>query len=310
MARFPAPWFGAILAATIALTPVVSAQAEVSIGLSVGIAPPPLPVYDQPPCPAPGYIWTPGYWAYGPDGYYWVPGTWVPAPQPNFLWTPGYWGWSDGYYHWHGGYWGPHVGYYGGIAYGFGYTGVGFYGGYWRGGSYFYNRSVANVNVTFVHNTYQRPVVMNRTVSRVAFNGGAGGIVARPTPSELAAAHESHLAPSAVQVQHEHFASTNREFLASVNHGQPAHAAVARPGSFSHAPAAPHAGNGHAATAAHPGNRLPSTGAMHGGSGHAPGAMQPGHGAGSGAPRPHAAPAQRAAPRAQHAQPRQESRER
>ena len=28
--------------------------------------------------PGPGYIWTPGYWAYDPaDGYYWVPGTWV-----------------------------------------------------------------------------------------------------------------------------------------------------------------------------------------------------------------------------------------
>ena len=40
------------------------------IGIAVSIAPPVLPVYVQPPIPAPGYIWTPGYWAYGPDGYF------------------------------------------------------------------------------------------------------------------------------------------------------------------------------------------------------------------------------------------------
>jgi hypothetical protein len=48
-----------------------------------------LPVYDQPPIPEPGYIWTPGYWAWDDDsGYYWVPGTWVLPPEPALLWTP------------------------------------------------------------------------------------------------------------------------------------------------------------------------------------------------------------------------------
>jgi hypothetical protein len=42
--------------------------------------PPPLPVYEQPPCPGPDYVWTPGYWGYGFAGYYWVPGAWVLAP--------------------------------------------------------------------------------------------------------------------------------------------------------------------------------------------------------------------------------------
>jgi WXXGXW repeat (2 copies) len=41
--------------------------AEDSTGIAVDIAPPPLPVYDQPPIPAPGYIWTPGYWAWNDD---------------------------------------------------------------------------------------------------------------------------------------------------------------------------------------------------------------------------------------------------
>ncbi len=129
------------------------------VAVSITIAPPVLPVYVQPVCPAPGYIWTPGYWAWGPDGYYWVPGTWVEAPEVGFLWTPGYWGWGDGVYLWHDGYWGPHVGFYGGVVYGFGYDGVGFAGGEWRGREFFYNSRVTNVNVTIIHNTFERNVV-------------------------------------------------------------------------------------------------------------------------------------------------------
>src|SRR5271163_4912094 len=118
------------------------------IGVSITIAPPELPVYDQPVCPGDDYIWTPGYWAWGDDGYFWVPGTWVLAPQPGFLWTPAYWGWADGSYVFYDGYWGPQIGFYGGIGYGFGYFGVGFVGGRWDGGHFFYNRSVVNVDVT------------------------------------------------------------------------------------------------------------------------------------------------------------------
>ncbi len=134
------------------LTIPVESRAQVLVGVSVRIGPPPLPLYVQPICPEPGYIWAPGYWAYGPDGYFWVPGTWVEPPEVGLLWTPGYWGWENGFYLWHAGYWGPEVGYYGGINYGFGYPGVGFFGGYWKGGAYFYNRTVTNVNVTVVRN--------------------------------------------------------------------------------------------------------------------------------------------------------------
>src|SRR5215470_1071672 len=154
--------------------------AYVSVGISVNIAPPALPVYVQPPCPAVGYIWTPGYWAWDDDDYYWVPGTWVLAPEPGFLWTPGYWGWGADVYAWHPGYWGPHVGFYGGINYGYGYTGVGFEGGYWRGGAFYYNRSVNNLGGVHVTNVYNRTVVDNITVNRVSFNGGDHGIRARP----------------------------------------------------------------------------------------------------------------------------------
>ncbi|HSB31624.1 MAG TPA: YXWGXW repeat-containing protein, partial [Candidatus Sulfobium mesophilum] len=148
-----------MLSVMMLVNPAVS-PAEVSVGISVTFAPPALPVYVQPPCPGPGYIWTPGYWAWDPDyGYYWVPGTWVLAPFPGVLWTPGYWGWSDGVFIWYEGYWGPVVGFYGGINYGFGYSGVGYDGGYWRGNAFYYNKTVNNINVTNITNVYSKTVV-------------------------------------------------------------------------------------------------------------------------------------------------------
>lgn len=216
-----------LLALLLLAMPALSSAAIV---LSIGIAPPPLPVYEQPLCPGDGYIWTPGYWAYDDaGGYFWVPGTWVLIPQPGFLWTPGYWGWGDGVFIFHQGYWGPQVGFYGGINYGFGYVGVGYEGGYWRNGAFFYNRSVNHI--TNITNVYNKTVIVNNV--HVSYNGGAGGISARPTPAEDAAEHEHHLPPIAAQVQHVQSASRNRQLFESVNHGKPAIAATARPGEFS-----------------------------------------------------------------------------
>ena len=207
---------------------------QIGIGISVRIGPPALPVYAQPVGPGPGYLWTPGYWAWNDDGgYYWVPGTWVLAPV-GMLWTPGYWGWGGGFYAWHAGYWGPHVGFYGGINYGFGYGGVGFVGGEWRGGGFFYNRAVTNVSVTNVTNVYNKTVIVNKTtVNNVSFNGGTGGVQAQATPQELAAAHEQHVPTPAAQVQHEQLAAQNKQNFASANQGKPAIAATAKPGDFS-----------------------------------------------------------------------------
>lgn len=222
-----------VLMLVVVTTPVGS-SAQVAVGVSVRFGPPVLPVYVQPPCPEPGWIWTPGYWAWGPDGYYWVPGAWVEPPVVGVLWTPGYWGFADGFYVWYPGYWGPHVGFYGGINYGFGYTGVGFVGGYWRGGNYFYNRAVTNVNVTVIHNTYVNNTVINRTVvNRVSYNGGRGGVIAQPNRFERQYAGERHIEATGTQAQHEHMASTNRSLLASNNHGRPSIAATSRAGEFS-----------------------------------------------------------------------------
>ncbi len=151
--------------------------------------PPPLPEYSQPPCPEDNDLWTPGYWDYSTTGYYWVPGAWVVAPWVGSLWTPPYWGYENGSYIRHAGYWGPHIGFYGGINYGFGYTGRGYYGAYWNHGSIEYNRTVTNVNTTIIHNVYEYKVPESRG-NRISYNGGRGGIEARPTAAELAVRRE------------------------------------------------------------------------------------------------------------------------
>jgi len=215
-----------ISAASIAVSMLVisAAPAHAGVFVSVGIAPPALPVYEQPPLPAPGFIWTPGYWAYGDAGYYWVPGVWVHPPSVGLLWTPGYWGFEGGVYGWHGGYWGPHVGFYGGVNYGFGYGGVGFFGGEWRGGVFAYNRAAANFGGVHVTNVYEdRTVIEHNTIvneGHASFNGGAG-IQAHASAAEMQAASEHHFDPTPRQAQHESFAAQDRSQLASVNHGNP-----------------------------------------------------------------------------------------
>ncbi len=218
--------------------------------MQVNEAPPPLPDYEQPPVPEEGYLWTPGYWAYAPGGYYWVPGTWVQPPRVGVLWTPGYWGFVGGAYAFHAGYWGPHIGFYGGVNYGFGYVGVGFAGGRWVGNSFAYNQSVTNINVTVVHNTYNETVVKNVAVSRTSFNGGAGGIVAAPTAQERLAAREPHVPPTPMQRQHVQEAAKNPALFAKANGGRPPIAATPKPAAF-HAPGVVGA-HGAVTPAAHP----------------------------------------------------------
>lgn len=215
------------------LTIPAQSRAQVAVGISVRFGPPPLPVYEQPVCPGEGYIWTPGYWAWDPEDedYYWVPGTWVEAPEVGLLWTPGYWGWENGAFFFHEGYWGPHVGWYGGISYGFGYFGHGYEGGRWDHDHFYYNRSVNNVNITEIHDVYNTNIV-NRNETRVSYNGGDGGIRERPSREEESYSRERHIVPVSAQNQHIQEARSNRELRASVNQGKPPIAATQRPGSF------------------------------------------------------------------------------
>jgi WXXGXW repeat (2 copies) len=191
--------------------------------------PPPLPEYTQPECPGENYIWTPGTWDYASTGYYWVPGVWVMAPFVGALWTPSYWDYESTRYRWHQGYWGPHIGFYGGINYGYGYVGRGYEGGYWNQNVFAYNRAVTNVNVTIVHNVYNHSVSVSGFGNRVSYNGGRGGINARPIPAELAVQRERPIPPVAAQVEHIRQAAGNREQFAAVNHGRPQVAVAPRP---------------------------------------------------------------------------------
>lgn len=192
--------------------------------------PPPLPDYNQPPCPGDGYIWTPGYWNYANTNYYWVPGAWTRAPYTGALWTPGFWGLLAGRYVRHPGYWGRHVGYYGGINYGHGYGGTGYEGGYWNGGHFSYNRAVTNVNTTVVHNVYNYTNITHVTnITRVSYNGGNGGVQVRPRPVEIAARREPIAPRMTTQVQHEESFRNNREQFVTPDHAHPTNLAVNRP---------------------------------------------------------------------------------
>jgi hypothetical protein len=208
------------------------AFAQIGVGVSVSFGPPALPVYEQPICPADGYLWAPGYWAYdAEDGYYWVPGTWVEPPEVGFLWTPGYWGWGDGAFLFHEGYWGSEVGFYGGINYGFGYSGAGYEGGRWEGGHFAYNTYVNHVDTAVIHNTYNVRVT-NVSENHVSFNGGSGGVDARPTTQEESYARGHHVGPVAAQAQHVEAARSNPQLRASANQGKPPIAATAKAGDF------------------------------------------------------------------------------
>lgn len=207
----------------------------VAVGVVVSFGPPPLPYYSQPLCPGPGYLWTPGYWAWDPDyGYYWVPGTWVVAPYPGALWTPGYWGWDDDAdgFAWYPGYWGPVVGFYGGIVYGYGYTGYGYAGGYWDHDRFYYNRAVNNISTTNINDFYSRRVVNNFNGSRVSYNGGRGGRIARPTRTQLEVYRERRSGAVEQQIRQRRLARSDPRQRASVNHGRPAIAATRMPGNF------------------------------------------------------------------------------
>ena len=200
--------------------PLASSFAQVDI--SVNVAPPVLPVYEQPLCPVEGYIWTPGYWGWGGGDYYWVPGVWVPPPRVGLLWTPAWWGWRNGAYVFNQGYWGPTVGFYGGINYGYGYAGNGYWGGRWEGNAFRYNTAVTRVNTNVVHNTYINNS-FNKEVNtnRASFNG-PNGIKAEPTGEQkAAAANAKKIGPTSEQLSRQQAASKDQNLRASVNKGNP-----------------------------------------------------------------------------------------
>ena len=170
----------------------VDNSAEAAAPVYTSQPPPPLPDYDRPTDPGGNSVWTPGSWYYDSAlaDYYWVPGAWV-VPPNNLVWTPPYWQYDSGRYRWYAGYWGPHVGFYGGIDYGFGYPGS----GYDRG--------------------------RDKTQHPVSYNGGLGGAQRRPTPKELAAGRDRQdVKPLDVQKELARSSKKTGQFF-GINHGRP-----------------------------------------------------------------------------------------
>ncbi|MDE2138490.1 MAG: adenylate cyclase, partial [Gammaproteobacteria bacterium] len=134
----------------------------------------------------------------------------------------------------HGGHWGSHVGYYGGINYGAGYTGEGYHGGRWAGNRFQYNTAVTNVNVVNVHNTYNETVVNNVTVNngRASYVGGGGYARPERTRPENVAAREPRYQQTPAQQQHHVEARNEPTLNAARNEGRPPIAATPHPGAL------------------------------------------------------------------------------
>ena len=195
--------------------------------------PPPLPVYDQPPIPGDGYVWTPGYWDWSDDDddYYWVPGAWVEPPEPGVYWTPGYWRYYDGRYLYSDGYWGPEVGYYGGVDYGYGYGGEGYAGGRWQGDRFLlqqpgeqFRRPADCDRLQPGRGDQRQPGELQRRARRPA--GGAGPGRGRRRPDA------PHGSSTRVPVAAARMARAEPQRRASVNGGAPPIAATSRPAAF------------------------------------------------------------------------------
>jgi hypothetical protein len=143
------------------------------------------------------------------------------------------------------------VGFYGGINYGFGYSGRGYDGARWENGRLYYNTAVNSVsswleglyyniavnsgsswleekslipalkqaNANSHGWTYNTPV--KDSGRRVSYNGGPGGIDARATPEEEAAARATRSGLSLQQTQNAWFSHNDPHQHFSKNHGAP-----------------------------------------------------------------------------------------
>jgi hypothetical protein len=119
------------------------------------------------------------------------------------------------------------------VNYGYGYMGVGFVGGMWRGHSFIYNTAVMHVDERHIHNVYvDRDVVRRYTIAndrRVSFSGGRDGIHHDPMPEERFADRDRHVEESQYQRSHENAARSDKSFYARNNGGHPSNVVVQRP---------------------------------------------------------------------------------
>ncbi len=98
------------------------------------------------------------------------------------LWTPGYWGWQDGAYVWNAAI-GDRISDFMAAS----ITSSAMAASATRAATgitacFAYNQTVNNFGGVRITNVYSKTVIVNVNAPRTSFNGGAGGITARPSP--------------------------------------------------------------------------------------------------------------------------------
>ncbi len=98
------PYF-AIRPLLLSLVVAAAASAPVYAQINVNIViAPPAPLYEAPPQMAPGYVWTPGYWAFTGDRHVWVHGRTI-VQREGYRWEPDRWEHRGNTYYRHVGRW-------------------------------------------------------------------------------------------------------------------------------------------------------------------------------------------------------------
>ena len=130
--------------------------------------------------------------------------------RPGYLWTPGYWGWDDGVYCGMPAIGARDVGFYGGVNYGFGYTGDRLRRRLLGSRRFFYNRAVNHIRQRPHHQRLQQDRrQQHHRQSRELQRRQRRHPGAARRRQELAAQREPHLQPVSAQLQHEQAARSN-----------------------------------------------------------------------------------------------------
>ncbi|MEP7042051.1 MAG: hypothetical protein ABI843_03250 [Dokdonella sp.] len=95
-------WLGAIAFAAGIAAAAAPASARTVVGVSIGVAPPPLRVEHV--VARPGYVWAPGYWNWNGGRHAWVGGYWI-AARPGYRYAPAGWVHAGAAWRFHRGYW-------------------------------------------------------------------------------------------------------------------------------------------------------------------------------------------------------------
>jgi hypothetical protein len=103
--------------------------------------------------------------------------------------------------------------------------GIGYSGGEWRGGSFFYNTAIVKISFWHIHHTFfDHDRVERFTVlrdSHIAFSGGPNGIHHEFSPEERMYEREQHMNRTTYQVEHQSNAMRDHDAYFHNNSGHP-----------------------------------------------------------------------------------------